>query len=87
MSEHTPTPWRVTIINGKNYIQSTRGPIDVEANAQLIVKACNAHEGLIKELRLIVIQCACQKHTDGINPDKACPRCGSAIDILEKATT
>lgn len=62
MSEHTPTPWRVgdyvlqTIfaVNGTypNTVAVCQGR-DPRADAEFIVRACNAHAGLVEALKKI----------------------------------
>ncbi len=57
--EHTPTPWRIDdegnicANDGADFrwVAEPRGRS--KANAAFIVKACNAHDGLVKALRAV----------------------------------
>ncbi len=57
------------------------GREQAEERAKLVVQAPN----LLKELRLMVIQCPCGTHADGIDFNRPCPRCAMALEVIEKA--
>jgi hypothetical protein len=52
----------------------------VQANARLIAAAPD----LLRELRMLVLQCSCGSHPDG-EIAGACGRCAAAIDAINKA--
>jgi hypothetical protein len=56
------------------------GPEESEANARLIAAAPD----LLRELRMLVLQCSCGSHPDG-EIAGACGRCAAAIDAINKA--
>ena len=58
-SEHTPTPWHIgpyykqDIESPTGHIATCRSVPAGEANAEFIVRACNAHDALVEALREI----------------------------------
>ena len=59
-SEHTPTPWRRSPRCVESILTDEESPLVVafvninkEANAEFIVRACNAHDALVEALREI----------------------------------
>ena len=62
MSDHTPTPWKLTKVQGTYFYVEWGGETVVqvdhdssnavnEANAEFIVRACNAHDELVAAAR------------------------------------
>ena len=61
MSKHTPTPWTVAkhergLVRAQGrtiVVVRETGNQDIDANAEFIVRACNAHEDLLAALKEI----------------------------------
>jgi hypothetical protein len=57
-AKHTPWPWQIGNFTPSNIYTCSDGPVNVaecrrNADAQFIVRACNAHEDLIAAARAI----------------------------------
>ena len=90
MSNHTPTPWRVTKApHTGRWVEvfSVNPSIDVahavgEANARLIVTAVNNHHELVEALRGL-LSCDVDHRTE-VKPGTSCKCVMAAETILER---
>jgi predicted Zn-ribbon and HTH transcriptional regulator len=56
------------------------GTEEAQRRAVLVAHA----PSLLKQLRMQVTQCRCGHHTDGIDFENTCPRCKTAVEVIEK---